>query len=351
MSKSKTKPQKSSKQATQETKHKPHSWKDHLRIFLTGMGMGTADLVPGVSGGTIAFIFGIYEELVQSIKTVTGKTIALVLKFRIQEAIRSVPFSFLVPLAAGLFAAILLLARFFDWALAEHEIFVWSFFFGLVLASVFIVGARVKSWDTTDVIAFVACAILAYIVVGAVPVETPENLIWFFASGAIAITAMILPGISGSFLLLIMGKYEQVLSAVVEFDFVTIGVFMAGAVIGLGLFSRVLSWLFTHHHDIVVAGLTGFMLGSLRKLWPWKETLITTTDRHGEVVPLVEQNIPPVVNGMFFTAVALMIAGVVLMILLERLQAAKQHVDDIDDTTFEKERAAAIKHDDHNPIP
>ncbi len=318
--------------------------KSSIRLFLTGFGMGSADIVPGVSGGTVAFIMGIYEELIQSIKTVSGEVPKLFLQGKFREAWEKIPFAFLIPLAIGLFTAVLSLSNAVSYLLQTYPEFLWSFFFGLIVASVMIVRKRVVTWNTHDYAAVVLMTVVAYVVVGAVPVETPNTLLALFLSGAIAICAMILPGISGSFLLVIMGKYEQVLMAINSRDFLSLAVFGLGTVVGLGLFSRVLSWLFKKHHDVVIAMLMGFMVGSLRKVWPWKEVLLTRINSHGELVPVVEQNILP---GQFNTdvlfSIALMILGYLLVTMLDKVHVTKEYVKDIDDKQFVKEHAEAIK--------
>lgn len=284
--------------------------------------MGSADLVPGVSGGTIALIVGVYEDLINSIKTVSGTTLKLGLKGQIKEAIASVPFKFLVPLGLGLLTAVLTLAKALEWLLLNQPVFLWSFFFGLVLASIVVVGRRVKVWSIQAVVSFTIGAISAYAIVGLVPVETPATLPAFFISGLIAICAMILPGVSGSFLLIIMGKYSQILTAVSERNFVVLGTVAIGAVLGLALFSRVLSWLFEHYHDTAIAALTGVMLGSLRKIWPWKEVLQTYLDSHGVEMPLVEQNIlPSAYDQNFLLAVLLMVIGMVFIAYISQFEA------------------------------
>jgi putative membrane protein len=291
--------------------------------------MGSADIVPGVSGGTIAFIFGVYEELLLSIKTVSGQTLKLFFNGQFKLAWKSIPFSFLIPLALGIGTALLGLARLVTYLLAVYPSFLWSFFFGLVIASIVLVRRRVRNWSPLTYGALVAMAIGGYFLVGLVPIETPRTYLAYFFSGVIAICAMILPGISGSFLLLIMGKYEQILSAVTSHDFVTLGVFMAGCIIGLSLFSRLLSWLFARHHDLIVSMLIGFMIGSLRKVWPWKEVVETRLNSHGEIVPLVERNIMPLINTSFYVAVALAILGVALILVLDRVQVTREHMEDI----------------------
>jgi len=174
-------------------------------------------------------------------------------------------------------------------------------------------------------IAFGIFTIIGYFLVGAVPVETPETLPMFFGAGMLAIVAMILPGISGSFILLIIGKYTQVLASVKDMNIATLLAVMAGAVVGLGLFSRVLSWLFAKHHDISVATLSGFMFGSIRKLWPWKETILTRINSHGEVVPLVEKNIlPQMMDGSVFFAIFLIALGIGIILFINRLELVKE---------------------------
>jgi len=304
--------------------------RSYLRLFITGLSMGTADLIPGVSGGTIAFLSGIYEELINSIKLVTGDVVRLFIRFKFVEGIKLIPFKFLTPLAIGLFSAIFLLANLLSYLLSTYPVFVWSFFFGLVLASAFIVTKRIKKWGALDVIGFILASIGAYILVGAVPVETPSELLFFFLAGMIAIVAMILPGISGSFILLLLGKYQQVLGAVTSRDFLTLIVFALGAVFGLALFSRVLSWLFEKHHDISVAILAGFMLGSIRKIWPWKEVIETRINSHGEIVPLIEKNILPAsfdISILF--AIILIIVGAGIVLYLGKLDLVKEQKKDL----------------------
>jgi putative membrane protein len=286
--------------------------------------MGSADIVPGVSGGTIAFIFGIYEQLIQSIKTVTGKTLNLLLQKKIKQSIQSIPVKFLLPIFIGILSALFSLANIISYLLDKQPVYIWSFLFGLVLSSIIIVKNRVKSWNNTNIILLITSTICTYILVGAVPVETSESIPMYFLSGVIAICAMILPGISGSFLLVIMGKYQQILNAVVEKNFIILIAVMAGAVIGLALFARVLSWLFKNYHDLTISILIGFLIGSLRKVWPWKVTLQTYTDSHGEILPLVQKNIfPPAIDYSFFISMALFALGIFLIIYLEKKHAVE----------------------------
>ena len=322
---------------------KPNNVKKNLRLLFTGFTMGSADIVPGVSGGTIAFLLGIYEELLHSIKTMSGEVPRLILQRKFKEAFKTIPFSFLIPLGIGLLTAIATLTSTVSFLIHAYPEHLWSFFFGLVLASILVVRKRVVTWNTHDYIALILTAIAAYFIVGAVPVETPNTYFALFLSGAIAICAMILPGISGSFLLVLMGKYEQVLSAVTNRDFLSIFVFGMGTVVGLASFSRVLSWLFKKHHDIVVAALTGFLIGSLRKVWPWKEVLMTRINSHGEIVPVIEKNIMPAqLSGDVLLSIFLFFVGLALVLILDKFQVTKEHVSDIEDDHFAKQHKKAV---------
>ena len=303
-----------------------------LRLFVTGFSMGSADLVPGVSGGTIALLFGIYEELIHSIKIVSGKALRLALQGKIKDAVLVVPWGFLLPVGTGMMAAIFSLATLISYLLANHPVFIWSFFFGLVTASVWVVGRRVGHWGVKAYGLMAVGAVATYVLVGAVPVHTPAVLPAFFVAGMIAIMAMILPGISGSFLLVLMGKYAQLLESVTNRDIVTLGVFTLGAAVGLALFSRVLSYMFLHHHATLMAFLTGVLLGSLRKVWPWKETVETGLDHHGNEVPLVEVNrLPAALDWQLLLAVALLVIAVGLILYMSRHEMRKERVkEDID---------------------
>lgn len=232
--------------------------------------MGAADVVPGVSGGTMAFILGIYDELLHAIHAVNLTFLRLLLSLRWREAFTGFPWRFLLAIALGIGLAIFTLAEGLSWALHHHPSLVWAFFFGLVLASVGVVRKRVRLWTPSLAVLAALAAVGAYALVGMTPAQTPDEAWFLFLSGAIAICAMILPGISGAFILVLLGKYEDVLEAVVHGDVVTLSIVGAGCVVGLASFVRLLRWLLARYHDRTVAVLTGFMLGSLRKVWPWK---------------------------------------------------------------------------------
>lgn len=315
----------SDKQTDETTNQKnSRSPKEYLGLVLRGFAMGSADVVPGVSGGTMAFILGIYEELIFSIRAIGRKEFwQALLHFRIKDALHAINLPFLIAVFSGIFLAVLTLAQGLEWMLKNQPVLIWSFFFGLVLASVVTVAKRVKHWGAIVVAALVVGAVGAYFLVGAVPAQTPDDWWFLFLSGALASVAMILPGLSGAFILLILGKYEFVLSAVNNFDIVSIAIVGLGAAVGIVTFAQLLGYLFKKHHDLTVAVLTGFMLGSLRKLWPWKETVETMLDSHGETIPIRQINtLPPAIDTEFFLAIGLMALGIVLVILLDRMDSS-----------------------------
>lgn len=291
--------------------------KDYALLVLKGMGMGAADVVPGVSGGTIAFIVGIYEELINSIKSINGTTLKMLVTGKLAAFWKAVNANFLLAIIIGIGISIFSLAKVITYLLVNQPILVWSFFFGLVMASTWFVSKDIKQWDWKTIVSFIAGTGIAYYITVTTPAETPTNLPFIFLCGAIAICAMILPGISGSFILVLLGKYFYIMEAVKTLNISVILVFLCGAVIGITGFSRVLSYALRKFHDITIAVLAGFMLGSLNKVWPWKETLETYTDSHGVVKPLVEANILP--NQHVWEAVGLIIVGFLLVYFLEKL--------------------------------
>jgi putative membrane protein len=284
---------------------------DYFWVAARGFAMGAADVVPGVSGGTMAFILGIYEELIHAIHSVDLAFIRHLLSLRIRDAFAGVHWQFVLALGLGIATAILTLARLISHVLHVHPVLVWAFFFGLVLASVVVVRKRVSRWTPGILLITALAALVSYTLVGLVPVETPEQPWFLFLSGALAITAMILPGISGAFILVLLGKYHYVLNAVVTGDILTLLIVIAGAAVGLISFARVLRWLFQRYHDYTVAALTGLIMGALRKVWPWKRS-----------EGIQELNIlPPTYDAEFVGAVLLMLAGFALVLVLDYLAA------------------------------
>lgn len=265
----------------------------HLLLILRGCAMGAADVVPGVSGGTIAFITGIYEELINSIKSIDIQALKLLLTFQWKAFWKKINGIFLLSVIIGIGISIFSLAKIMTWLLEHHPIQIWSFFFGLIIASSILVAKEIKQWKISTIISLFIGIFIAYWITITTPTSTPDSWWFIILSGAIAICAMILPGISGAFILLLMGKYSYILEAVSKFDIEILFLFAIGAIVGIISFSHLLSWLLKNHHTITVSLLTGFMLGSLNKVWPWKETLQTYIDSHGIEKALIEKNISP----------------------------------------------------------
>jgi putative membrane protein len=294
------------------------SVKQYLLLAAKGFCMGASDVVPGVSGGTMAFIMGIYEDLIDAIRSFNMRSARLLFTLQIRECLNAVSWQFLLSVGIGILLAIFTLAQGLAWLLDNQPVLIWSFFLGLILASVFTVVPRIKRWGASTWISFFLGMLGIYFLVGIVPGNTPNHPLFLFISGATAICAMILPGISGSFILVLMGKYQYILEAVNQRDFGILLIFTAGAVAGIIAFSRLLGWLLKRYHDIMVAFLIGLMLGSLRKVWPWKETIKTAADRHGDVIPVVQVNAFP--NGFsaeVVMALGLMGLGFLVVILLD----------------------------------
>ena len=278
--------------------------------------MGAADVVPGVSGGTIAFISGIYEELLETINSVNLGALKTLKNEGVKAAWKSINGNFIVTLFLGIGISIASLAKFISYVLEAHPILIWSFFFGLVLASILYVGKQVKSWNAGSIVSLIIGTGLAFWITILPPLSSSNELWFIFVSGMIAICAMILPGISGSFILLLMGSYQTVLVAVKDKEFYTIVVFMLGAIMGLLSFSKVLKWMFAKYHDLTIAVLTGFLIGSLNKLWPWKinkELLYTHSD--GKKDFLQENVFPAEIVGepqvMYAVAFCILGAGLI----------------------------------------
>jgi putative membrane protein len=303
---------------------------ERIILYLKGMAMGAADVVPGVSGGTIAFISGIYGELLDSIRSVNGKALRLLLRFDIKGLWKHVNGNFLLVLLAGIGTSILSLSRITVYLLETQPILIWSFFFGLIIASIIGVSRQVKQWNPAVIVSFVVGTAVAYWITVTAPTQTPESWWFILLSGAIAICAMILPGISGSFILLLLGKYKFILDAIKDFQLDIIALFAIGCAVGITSFSHLLNWMLKRYHDLAVALLTGFMLGSLNKVWPWKIAVETYTDSDGKTHPLLEQNLLPAdfstqtgMSSELGMAVLLAAVGFVLVLGLERLGQKK----------------------------
>ncbi|NDV19741.1 DUF368 domain-containing protein [Pseudodesulfovibrio sp. JC047] len=300
----------------------PRTLKAGVLLWLKGVCMGSADIVPGVSGGTIAFITGIYEQLVDAIRSFNTDVVRRVLTLDISGAVRLVHIRFLVCLLLGIMTAMITMAGIMNTMLHTHPVETWSLFFGLITASIFVVGKQIQPFSAVNIGFVLLGALGSYFLVGMIPVSTPETLPFIFLCGSIAICAMILPGISGAFLLLMLGKYEYVTRTLknpfIWDNFVIMAVFAAGACVGIVFFSRILHFLLHRWHGATVSVLTGFMIGALRKVWPWKEVLETSVIR-GKVHVLREQNVlPDMVSGDVLFAVGLAVLGVIVVLALDR---------------------------------
>jgi putative membrane protein len=290
------------------------SFRDYFLLILKGAGMGAADVIPGVSGGTIAFITGIYTELINSLKSIDLEAFRHLFRGRIGTFFRHINGWFLVSVFGGILVSIFSLARLMKWLLLNYPIMVWSFFFGLILgSSLFVLGSagklRYRDW-----ISFFGGIIAAWFITSVSPATTPDTWWFIILSGAIAICAMILPGISGAFILVLLGKYQFIITAVGEMQAGTLILFAVGAVTGLILFSNLLSWLLANFHTVTITTLAGFMIGSLNKIWPWKLTEPATAGQN--VLPgayLSAGESDPMIAG----AAIMFAAGVLLMIILE----------------------------------
>jgi putative membrane protein len=299
----------------------PDTPRQSLLLLLKGFCMGAADIIPGVSGGTIAFITNIYDQLMAAIKSFGLDALVRAARLDVAGALSRVHLRFLTPLLLGVLLALASMARLMHMLLAEHPVQVWALFFGLIAASILVVGRRVPGISVSNVLAGLAGALGSWHLVGMIPVATPETPVFLFFCGALAICAMILPGISGAFILLLLGKYEFMTGALkapfADGNPLVILIFAAGALVGLLSFSRVLHWLLRHYHGLTVSLLTGVMAGAMRKVWPWKEVLETRLVGAREVVVREQNVLPDVAAQGFWLAVGLMVLGFVLVLLLE----------------------------------
>ena len=302
--------------------------KDYIVIGLKGMAMGAADVVPGVSGGTIAFISGIYEELLTSISNINLDLFKTLRTDGIKKAWKQLNGNFLLALFIGIFISIISLAKVIKYLLENKPILLWSFFFGLVLASIIYIAKQITKWNLLTVVVTVLGAFVAYYITTLNPLVSENSSPFFmFIAGAIAICAMILPGISGAFILVLLGAYKPILSAVNDRDLKTIALVGLGAIVGLLSFSKILKWLFANYKNYTLAVLTGFIIGSLNKIWPWKETLTWRTNSHGIKVPFNQQSVLPFNfdgDANLITAIFLAIFGFVLILAMEKIAVKKQ---------------------------
>lgn len=293
----------------------------YIIISLKGVAMGAADVVPGVSGGTIAFISGIYEELITSINSINFSKFKVLRKEGFKSFWKAINGNFLLALFSGIFISVFSLAKMISWLLVNQPILLWSFFFGLVFASIFFIARVIEKWNLGIISAFVLGALLAYYITTLPPSENTGSLPFLFLSGALAVCAMILPGISGAFILVLLGSYKTILDAVHEQELYTVATVAMGAVFGLLSFARLLKWMFENYKNSTLALLTGFILGSLNKIWPWKKVLETKIFGK-KVIPVSEVNISPFQyegDNQLLYAVLLALLGFCVIFILEKL--------------------------------
>ncbi len=311
-----------------------------LLLFLKGLSMGAADVVPGVSGGTIAFITGIYDELLRTIRSFDLKAIRIFFREGPISFWQHINGKFLVILLLGIVTSIVTLAKLIKYLLENEPILIWSFFFGLIIASVIYIGKQIEKWNIANITAIILGTVAAFWITVLSPAGGSESLLYIFFSGMIAICAMILPGISGSFILLLMGSYTTILGSVTGLsDALRAGeageatlfaanlfIFILGCIIGISIFARILGYILEKHRNLTIAVLTGFMLGSLNKVWPWKETISFRLNSKGEEVPFLENNVSPFqyaeiyqTDHLLIWAILLAVLGIILVLGLEKI--------------------------------
>jgi len=311
----------------------------YITVSLKGIGMGAADVIPGVSGGTIAFMTGIYEELVASINAINMTAVKLLFSGKLKAFWEHINGNFLLSLFAGIMISVFSLAKLMQFLLANHPIQTWAFFFGLITASSFYILRDIKDWKVKDAVTIAAGIVLGVVVCTLSPTDTPDDLWFIFICGAIAVCAMILPGISGSFILLILGKYEYIMGAVASVtegrpgqSLAVLGVFAVGAVCGLLAFSKFLHWLLAKYHRPTLIVLAGFIIGSLVKVWPWSDKMAILLSQYpdfdeiyGECPSSLTEMAPGMVDWHIPGAVCFALLGIAVVIVLEVLSHKKQN--------------------------
>ncbi len=295
---------------------------NYLMVTIKGICMGAADVIPGVSGGTIAFMTGIYEDLVGSINAINAEALKLLFTGKIKQFWKHINGNFLFALIIGILISIMSLAKLMQYLLNFHPIQTWAFFFGLIVASSIFILRGISGWKAKDIITLIAGIALGVIICTLSPTTTPDGLWFIFLCGAIAICAMILPGISGSFILLILGKYEYMMSTIADIvsgkgeaiDFITLVVFAVGAAIGIVAFSKFLHWLLSKYHRPTLLVLAGFIIGSLVKVWPWSNMEAVILSQFPEAQAIAEEGSD--IAAMFAGQVNMHIGGAVLFALI-----------------------------------
>ena len=302
---------------------------DYFILVFKGIAMGAADVVPGVSGGTIAFISGVYEELIATLNAINLNSLKTLKSQGVSATWKNINGNFLLALFGGILLSILTLSKLVAWLLLEEPVLLWAFFFGLVLASIIFVLKKINQWNSAVFLGLILGGVFAYQLTQLNALGNSDSNWYLFLSGAIAICAMILPGISGAFILVILGSYANVLQALNDKDIGKITIFMTGALIGILSFSRLLKWLFKRFKNMTLAVLTGFMVGALSKIWPWKKILSFRENSEGISVPLNEQCISPFSfdgDPQILSAIGLMLFGFLMIFFLEKIGAKNKKI-------------------------
>lgn len=298
--------------------------KQYLILFIKGMGMGIANVIPGVSGGTIALITGIYEDLINSLKSFDTNSLKFITSLDILGFIKYTNLYFLIAVFGGSIASVFSIASLFKYLFTHYPILIWAFFFGLIIASIYFVGKRITKWNTATIISLVIGTGIALSLSFITPATENENLFFVFICGIIGISGMMLPGLSGSFILILMGNYELLMvTAVTELNLVLLGVFLIGSAFGLMSFSHILAWVFKHYKNPTLALLTGFILGSLSIIWPWKEVAESIIINGKEKIIAYNWYLPNELNTQTVLAILLIIIGVLSVYALENFAPKK----------------------------
>ena len=292
--------------------------KYHFILFLKGMAMGIANVIPGVSGGTIALITEIYEELICSLKSFDKQALKLILNFDLRKFIKYTNLYFLGAVFIGSIFSVFTIATLFEYLFESYPVLIWAFFFGLIVASVIFVGKRVQEWNIQSIITFVLGISIAFSLTFINPASENSNLFFVFICGIVGVSGMMLPGLSGSYILILLGNYKLLMvTAVTELNINLLGVFFIGSIFGLMSFSHLLSWVLKNHKDKTLALLTGFILGSLKVVWPWKEISESIIIKREEIILSYENFIPSEINQHNLIAILLMIIGFLIVYILE----------------------------------
>lgn len=291
---------------------------NYLLLFLKGMAIGVANVIPGVSGGTIALITEIYERLINALKSLDLKALKLLISLDIKAFLKYTDFYFLLAVFGGSVVSVFSIAKLFEYLFAHHPILIWAFFFGLILASVYFVGKRINKWSNSSKIALCVGAMAALSMSFITPAAENSNLFFVFVCGIVGISGMMLPGLSGSFILILLGNYELLMvRAITELNYVLLAVFLAGSAFGLLSFSHILAWVLKHYKDATLALLTGCILGSLKIIWPWKSVAESVLVSGEEKVLSYSWYLPNFSSSETLIAFALIFFGIVIVYALE----------------------------------